>query len=221
MKKSENIGELALALSRAQGEIENVKKEAINPFFKSKYADLGSVLTEVRRVLSKYEIALVQGTSFDEKSTFCDSMLIHSSNQWIESGLPLVLSKEDMQGLGSAISYARRYLASSMTGVAQEDDDGNAATKRKELTPIKPDDPEYKEPDFDAIFGAPPESFETNFDQIPLKPHEESIQKLKQQVEKSDHAHKWNTSKSNPAEQFCSYRDPETKLYCEAKRSKP
>lgn len=148
MTKSENINELAKALSLAQGEIQNASKNAKNPHFKSTYADLGSVLEECRKALSKQDLSFVQTTDHHGDHIFLVTTLMHTSGQWLESSLPLLISKEDMQGLGSAITYARRYSIAALCGIAQEDDDGNKASQtiphydtdfEKPITKAKPE----------------------------------------------------------------------------------
>lgn len=140
MSESSSIGELAMALSKAQAKMGHAKKETENPFFKSKYADLASVIEVAREPLGLNSLCYVQYVQKDEKSGIgLVTKLMHSSGQWIDSFLPLVLTKNDMQGLGSAISYARRYGLSSMLGIAQEDDDGNHASQRGKVFPSQPE----------------------------------------------------------------------------------
>lgn len=129
MNKSENINELALALSKAQASMNNAKKDSKNPFFKSSYADLASVWDAAREPLSSNELAIMQTTiPSDKDEVIVETILAHSSGQWISSVLALPVSKADSQGYGSALTYARRYGLSSMVGVAPAEDDGNAAT---------------------------------------------------------------------------------------------
>ena len=134
MKTSEQINELALALSKAQGEIENAGKDGSNPHFNSKYATLASVLIEVRKVLNPHGLSVVQTTEVLPDGMVLNTMLMHSTGQFITAQTPLMLQKQDMQGLGSAITYARRYSLAAMFGIAQEDDDGNKACEPKHDT---------------------------------------------------------------------------------------
>lgn len=133
MQKSETIGELAKALAVAQGEIQNAKKDSENPFFKSKYADLAAVREAYQGPLSKNGLALIQTprTSITEESTivFVETLLCHSSGEWISEELSAIPVKTDPQGIGSCITYLRRYGAGAITGVAADDDDGNAASR--------------------------------------------------------------------------------------------
>jgi len=119
------INEIAAALAKAQMEMVGAKKDTTNPFFKSKYADLASVMAACLPALNKNGIAVVQPVTADT----VDTMLIHSSGQSLKCSVHLRVSKDDMQGLGSAITYARRYGLMSMAGISPEDDDGNLATK--------------------------------------------------------------------------------------------
>ena len=127
MNKSENIKNLAIALSKFQAEISNPKNTASNPFFKSKYAPLQDVLNLVRPLLSKYGLSIVQLPYTKETDTGVVTILIHESGEFIESD-PLVLKaeKNTAQGAGSVITYARRYAVSAILGIASEEDDDGA-----------------------------------------------------------------------------------------------
>ena len=133
MNKSDSIKELATALAKAQGEIKGAVKDSANPFFKSKYADLSSVVEAIRAAFSKHGLSYIQTVSESEKDEVrVETIILHSSGDWISCGiLALPVSKADAQGYGSALTYARRYSLSAAVGVAPEDDDGNAAAKAK------------------------------------------------------------------------------------------
>lgn len=138
MKTSEITNELFTALSIAQSHIDAVSKDSTNPFFKSKYASLSSVWAACRHHLTDVGLSIVQGIGHSEGGHVLITRLSHKSGQWIEDdGIPLITSKNDMQGLGSAITYARRYALASLVGLSQEDDDGESIkyTKPKEQTP--------------------------------------------------------------------------------------
>ena len=133
MQKSETIVELVKALNIFQGKLKAVKKDAINPFFRAHYATLDAIWEAIREPLSANGLALTQtlGQSSDGK-TLLDTTLLHTSGEWISGSMPINPVKDDPQGLGSAISYARRYSLCAMLGVvADEDDDANTATKQK------------------------------------------------------------------------------------------
>ena len=129
MLKSDNINELGAALAKAQAVIEGALKDTANPFFKSKYADLSSVWDACRKPLTDHGLSVTQMPTEAENGIGVETTLIHSSGQWISNTFTMPVSKADAQGVGSAITYARRYALAAMVGVAPEDDDGNAATK--------------------------------------------------------------------------------------------
>lgn len=131
MQQSENISELSAALSKAQGEITCAVKDSTNPHFKSKYADLSSVWNACRAPLSKNGLAVIQTMdSTPEGKIILITTLSHSSGQWIRSSLPVLMSKMDAQGMGSALTYTRRYSLSAIVGVAPDDDDAEASIDR-------------------------------------------------------------------------------------------
>lgn len=127
MQKSDQINELAAALAKAQGEIENASKNAANPHFKSKYADLAEVINTVRPVFAKHDLSVTQFPSFADGLASVETVLMHSSGQWMSGTASAGVTKMDAQGVGSAITYLRRYSLAAVAGIAQEDDDANAA----------------------------------------------------------------------------------------------
>ena len=128
MKTSESLEKLADALSQAQGEFEAVEKSAANPFFKSKYADLASIIEATAPVLSKHGLSVVQMVSWDGEHDLLTTRLMHKDGEWMESTMRLFLVKADPQGQGSAVTYARRYQLQSLLNLRSVDDDGNAAS---------------------------------------------------------------------------------------------
>lgn len=105
-------------------------KQANNPAFRSKYADLGNVMDACLPALNEAGIALIQPTGEDEHGRYVETILIHGeSGESLSCRVPLIVGKNDMQGYGSAVTYARRYGLMAMAGIAPEDDDGNAAAK--------------------------------------------------------------------------------------------
>lgn len=131
MKTSDSIKEIIPALLKVQGSIGKARKDKDNPFFKSKYADLESVWGACHEQLQENKIVVVQTGSEDEGQFYLITTLIHESGEWISSDIPLVMEKETMQGLGSAITYSRRFGLSAILGILQEDDDGNKASTTK------------------------------------------------------------------------------------------
>lgn len=129
MNKSDNINELATALAKAQGAMRFAAKDANNPFFKSKYADLSSVVEAIRDALATNGLSYMQHLQQSEKHEVCvETVILHASGQWIGCGtVAIPVNKNDAQGYGSALTYARRYSLSAAVGVVADDDDGNAA----------------------------------------------------------------------------------------------
>lgn len=135
MNKSESIKELAVALTKAQAELKNPSFDATNPHFKNRYASLAGVRDTVTPTLSKHGLSIVQLLESDDSGPICETVLIHTSGEWISSRLHVPASKLDAQGFGSAITYARRYaLQATLNVVGDADDDGEAAAK----APITP-----------------------------------------------------------------------------------
>lgn len=122
---------LFAALALAQGEIENATKASTNPHFKSKYADLAEVLNTVRPTFAKHGLAIVQSTSAEPGVVFVTTAIVHKDGGYITSTASCTPAKADAQGIGAATTYLRRYGLAAMAGVAQEDDDGNAAAHNK------------------------------------------------------------------------------------------
>lgn len=130
MQTSEAIDKIAPAFVKAQAACNGAKKSSNNPHFKSKYADLSAVWGACEEALEANALAVVQGLGevIDGK-LHIETMLLHSSGQWMKSLASIPLPKSDPQGYGSASTYARRYTLAAMMGIVQEDDDGNAASK--------------------------------------------------------------------------------------------
>lgn len=129
MNKSDSIAALAAALAKAQGEMENASKNSQNPHFKSKYADLAEILNTVRPVLSKHGLAVTQFPAFESGTAHVETILTHASGEWMSGTCSAPVQKSDPQGVGSALTYLRRYSLAAVCGLAQEDDDANAASK--------------------------------------------------------------------------------------------
>lgn len=119
---------LAKALNEFQSEIVTVGKGAENPFFKSKYADLGSIMKKSQPVLTKHGLSVVQLPSNIEGKPALTTIVMHLSGEHIEATTPLLIEKQTAQGFGSAMTYTRRYAyASALQIVIDDDDDGNGA----------------------------------------------------------------------------------------------
>ncbi len=133
MQKSESIKELATALSKFQGELKPAIKDEINPFFKSRYADLAGVWEAIREPLSKNGLSVAQLPYIENDKTILTTLLLHISGEWLSSDIAITPVKlNDPQAMGSAITYSRRYSLGALLGVAaEEDDDAEEATDRK------------------------------------------------------------------------------------------
>ena len=129
--QSENIGELIAALAKAQLEFGSAIKDSDNPFFKSKYADLAANINAVRPALNKHGIAVIQADSSElEHAIARVRTSLHCGEQWIasEAEAPAIdkSGNINVQTLGSAWTYLRRYTLQALCGLASEDDDGNS-----------------------------------------------------------------------------------------------
>ncbi len=145
MWQSKEVDQLAGAIVRAQMRMKPAVKDCTNPFFKSKYADLASVWISVTPFCEE-SIAITQMPMPSGQGEIAlDTQLTHGpSGQWMRSRTILPVAKNDPQGYGSAITYARRYALGCMTGVVtEEDDDGNAASRpmHKKESPLAPPPP--------------------------------------------------------------------------------
>lgn len=136
MNKSESIKNLAIALCKFQSSIGKVKKEATNPFFKSKYASLANILDVIQKPLADAGLSFTQFPDGDSLTT----LLMHDSGEWIEASYIMpVVKANDPQAMGSAITYARRYALGAALGLnIDEDDDGEKAMARNAKVEEKP-----------------------------------------------------------------------------------
>lgn len=128
---SPEINKLLEALAKAQSIMQGAIEDSQNPFFKSKYADLTSVWEACREPLTKNGLSVVQTIQIIDGGNCLVTILGHLSGQWIKSVLPITPSKNDIQALGSAITYCRRYALSSLVGVCPIDDDGEQAMPKE------------------------------------------------------------------------------------------
>lgn len=141
MNLEHSTPELFAALAKMQGEVENASKSSTNPHFRSKYADLAEVLNTVRPVMAANGLSVVQSPSFDGVKVSVTTTICHSGGGYVTGEISCVPAKQDGQGIGAATTYLRRYALAAFAGIAQEDDDGNAATttKRAEYPKISDD----------------------------------------------------------------------------------
>ena len=127
MKTSEQINELATALNKAQANMTGAVKTAKNPFFKSTYSDLASVIEAISKPFPDNGLCFIQAAEEQDQSIAVTTRIMHTSGQWIEAVTTLPPAKYDPQGYGSALTYARRYGLQALSGVPSVDDDGQAS----------------------------------------------------------------------------------------------
>ena len=160
IEKSIEIDKLAEALSKAQGQMDTAKKDSSNPFFKSSYADLASVWEACRKPLSDNGLSVTQlvsqeggwnGTGIQSLQT----VLLHSSGQYISSTLQLSAKDNTPQAVGSALTYARRYGLSAILGIASDDDDGESAQGRETKPKAQTITPKQTDPASKPTEGVP------------------------------------------------------------------
>jgi len=130
MDKSQSIGALATAVLKARTSFKPAIKDANNPFFKSKYLTLEGCYEAIDVAMAANGLVVIQSTDVGDHGPVLVSTLMHTSGEWISGSYPLKPVKDDPQGMGSAMTYARRYALMAMVGLAAEDDDGNAASRK-------------------------------------------------------------------------------------------
>lgn len=131
IETSADTAKLDAALAKAQGEIEAASKDATNPAFKSRYADISAIWSACRPALAKHGISVTQWPVHGEDGRLHIITRIAHAGEWIKAHFSIPVTKQDPQGYGSATTYAKRYtLAAALGVVADDDDDGNAASGR-------------------------------------------------------------------------------------------
>lgn len=131
IEHSVELDKLATALAKAQAAVKGAKKDSANPFFKSSYADLASVWEACREALTENGLSVAQFPGFSNGTATLDTMLLHSSGQWLQASAGAPLVKQDAQSVGSVLTYLRRYALAAVASVSPVDDDGNAASAPK------------------------------------------------------------------------------------------
>jgi hypothetical protein len=139
MKHSESIKNLAISLVEAQKELKNTLQTAENPYYKSTYAPLNDILDDVRPILNKHGITVIQNLSYIDTAIVVSVCLLHISGEWIEQdGLRLPIEKQTAQSVGISVTYGRRYVLSAMLGIASEEDtDGEGENPKNTIESIK------------------------------------------------------------------------------------
>ena len=140
MYSSESINELASALCAAQSQMGGAVKDSANPFFKSSYADLTSVIKAIKQPFADNGLSYTQFPVSNENGVGVSTCLMHISGQWLEMEYTLPTVKKDPQAYGSAITYARRYALQSIAGIPTADDDAESAMLRGDDKKIISDD---------------------------------------------------------------------------------
>jgi hypothetical protein len=143
---SDSIGAIGAALAKAQGAMKNALADSENPHFKSHYANLASVWDAIRKPLADNNLSVGQIIWQIEGEWTVITTLVHSSGEWLKSHFPVLAAQRTSQGMGAAVTYARRFSLSAMVGVAQvEDDDGQADSRAPvQKPPSKPPTPPPK-----------------------------------------------------------------------------
>lgn len=138
MNKSESIGKLAESMSKAQASLKSAPFNRVNPHFKNRYADLTSVIDTARKPLSENGLTFMQFVSCSGPVVSVETVIAHSSGEWISGTLSLTATKADPQGVGSAITYAKRYGLCAALGISadDDDDDNDASTPANTQRPV-------------------------------------------------------------------------------------
>lgn len=186
MQKSDSIAALAASLCKAQETMKAAIKDSDNPFFKSKYADLATIIAASKDPLAANGLAFAQTTDLAEtvtvrrsevpeesedkwlaKTMMCvtvETILMHTSGEWIMGAMRMPVPKSDPQSVGSAVTYARRYGLQAIIGLPTDDDDGEAASQHDAHAPSRPTSPAKPRPT-----SAPAQSLPTANHRITVK----------------------------------------------------
>ena len=139
MKTSDTMAKIAPALAKALGEIHNATKDSKNPHFKNSYASLAAVIDATKATLADHGLVVVQAPGWNENRVTVTTRIVHASGEWIEATAEAPVPKADPQGVGSAVTYLRRYSLAAICGITQEDDDGETASRRPVQTKPRTD----------------------------------------------------------------------------------
>lgn len=146
VEQSQTVAKLFAAVVAAGGELRNPPKDSVNPHFKSRYADLATVLDTVRPVLALHKLAVVQMPTEMDGGPGLATTLVHESGEWMRSTVRLYPGKQDPQGIGSALTYARRYGLQAVLGIAADDDDDGHAGSRPAAQKTQPNAKPQQQP---------------------------------------------------------------------------
>ena len=131
MDKSDSIKSLAIAMSKAQGEMGGANKGKENPFYNSKYSEMRDVVEAVKEPFANNGLSYVQFPINEDDRIGVETILMHDSGEWLMHSFTVKATKQCAQGAGSVITYCRRYGLQAVAGIPSEDDDGNGASSKK------------------------------------------------------------------------------------------
>jgi len=137
MKTSDSITAIAPALVKAQALIEDAVKDSSNPAFRSKYADLSAVLAVIRKPMADNDLCVLQSPDRSDGGVEVETRILHKSGEWISQSCFIPITKWDAHGMGSGITYGRRYGLMAIFCIGTEDDDGNTAVQSGPSAPVK------------------------------------------------------------------------------------
>jgi len=146
IKMSPQINEVVAAMAKAALELTTVAYDSVNPHYRNKYASLAAFEKAIRVPLAKQGLHLFHCVGHEDGQHTVTTVLGHASGQWIASTMRLLLNKQDMQGLGSAITYAKRYQVGALVGVSADEDDDAEKAIEKDPPPLPPAQGRPKQP---------------------------------------------------------------------------
>jgi hypothetical protein len=148
MKQSDTVGAIGAAMAKAQGAMGFSVKDATNPHFNSRYADLASIVEAMRQPFAANGLSYWQSASADGNLVSMTTLVVHASGEWIESDRLTVQARDAApQAVGSCLTYLRRYQLAGMAGVAPADDDAEAAERPAAPSRVDEPPPWVTEPD--------------------------------------------------------------------------
>jgi len=193
MNTSPEINEIAKAMSLAQSQMKPAIKDSTNPHYKSKYSDISSVWEAIREPITLNGMTIWQDVTTQEKAVSVTTRIVHSSGQWVEFGpLSIPITKQDAHGVGSGVSYAKRYALCAAVGVvsSDEDDDANHAVGKAKINSYA------RSPEIEEFIKGNPEKFE--YAKLIIKnsgkPEGEVIQQILNNLDRFNEAfNKWKS----------------------------
>lgn len=171
MRTSDLIQDLSKAMCESQKMMKPALKDSINPHFKSKYSDISSIWEAIRDPLTSNGLTVWQDVTTEEKKVSITTRIVHTTGQWVEFGpLCVPLSKCDAHGVGSAISYGKRYALCAAVGVVSgEDDDGNTASSKPSVLSLNQENKHVLDKNMQKIAPEMAKALELQLKQTPSK----------------------------------------------------